>query len=78
MASAEVVATRLAGVLGDPEVRGVLVTVFGGITACAAVTSGILRALGIPGETATRPLMSGSTATTSPLAGDYWPRRRIR
>ncbi|GAA4535805.1 hypothetical protein GCM10023192_32930 [Amycolatopsis samaneae] len=57
MASAEVVATRLAVVLGDPEVRGVLVNVFGGITACAAVTSGILRAPGILGETATKPLI---------------------
>ncbi|MFF6847496.1 ADP-forming succinate--CoA ligase subunit beta [Streptomyces antimycoticus] len=44
-ASAQVMADGLSLVLGDPEVRSVLVNVFGGITACDAVADGIVRAL---------------------------------
>lgn len=44
-ASAEVMADGLSVVLGDPDVRSVLVNVFGGITACDAVAEGIVRAL---------------------------------
>ncbi|CAM5259353.1 hypothetical protein SANTM175S_02074 [Streptomyces antimycoticus] len=43
-ASAQVMADGLSLVLGDPEVRSVLVNVFGGITACDAVADGIVRA----------------------------------
>lgn len=44
-ASAQVMADGLSLVLDDPEVRSVLVNVFGGITACDAVADGIVRAL---------------------------------
>ncbi|WP_306191240.1 ADP-forming succinate--CoA ligase subunit beta [Streptomyces sp. MK5] len=44
-ASAQVMADGLAVILSDPEVRSVLVNVFGGITACDAVAEGIVRAL---------------------------------
>ncbi|MFC4496145.1 ADP-forming succinate--CoA ligase subunit beta [Streptomyces ovatisporus] len=45
-ASAQVMADGLALVLGDPDVKSLLVNVFGGITACDAVAEGITRALG--------------------------------
>jgi succinyl-CoA synthetase beta subunit len=44
-ASAQVMADGLSVVLSDPDVRSVLVNVFGGITACDAVADGIVRAL---------------------------------
>lgn len=44
-ASAQVMADGLSLVLDDPDVRSVLVNVFGGITACDAVADGIVRAL---------------------------------
>ncbi|WP_121714579.1 ADP-forming succinate--CoA ligase subunit beta [Streptomyces sp. E5N91] len=44
-ASARVMADGLSVVLSDPDVRSVLVNVFGGITACDAVADGIVRAL---------------------------------
>ncbi|AXK31629.1 ADP-forming succinate--CoA ligase subunit beta [Streptomyces armeniacus] len=44
-ASAAVMADGLSVVLGDPDVRSVLVNVFGGITACDAVAEGIALAL---------------------------------
>ena len=44
-ASAQVMADGLEIVLGDPAVRAVFVNVFGGITACDAVASGIVQAL---------------------------------
>jgi succinyl-CoA synthetase beta subunit len=46
-ASAEVMANGLEIVLGDPDVRAVLVNVFGGITSCDAVASGIVTAIGM-------------------------------
>ena len=45
-ASADVMATSLEVVLGDPAVRSVLVNIFGGITRCDVVAQGILEALG--------------------------------
>jgi succinyl-CoA synthetase beta subunit len=45
-ASAGIMAESLRVVLGDPDVRSVLVNVFGGITACDAVANGIVQALG--------------------------------
>jgi succinyl-CoA synthetase beta subunit len=56
-ASAEVMAAGLDVVLGDPQVRCVFVNVFGGITACDEVASGIVRALEILGGHATKPLV---------------------
>ncbi|MFG3151961.1 ADP-forming succinate--CoA ligase subunit beta [Streptomyces sp. NPDC048219] len=44
-ASARIMADGLSVVLSDPDVRSVLVNVFGGITACDAVADGIVRAL---------------------------------
>jgi succinyl-CoA synthetase beta subunit len=44
-ASAEVMANGLDIVLSDPDVRSVLVNVFGGITSCDAVANGIVSAI---------------------------------
>ncbi|MFD3941992.1 ADP-forming succinate--CoA ligase subunit beta [Streptomyces sp. NPDC058579] len=44
-ASAQVMADGLEVILSDPDVKAVLVNVFGGITACDAVAEGIVRAL---------------------------------
>ncbi len=56
-ASAEVMAAGLDVILGDPQVKSVFVNVFGGITACDAVANGIVAALGILGDAATKPLV---------------------
>ena len=56
-ASAEVMANGLDIILGDPDVKSVFVNVFGGITACDAVANGIVSALGILGDAATKPLV---------------------
>lgn len=56
-ASAEVMAAGLDVILGDPQVDAVFVNVFGGITACDAVANGIVAALGILGDAATKPLV---------------------
>ena len=56
-ASAEVMAAGLDVVLGDPQVRCVFVNVFGGITACDAVANGIVQALAMLGDHATKPLV---------------------
>jgi succinyl-CoA synthetase beta subunit len=45
-AGADVMATSLEVILSDPDVRSVLVNIFGGITRCDLVASGILEALG--------------------------------
>ena len=45
-ASADVMATSLEVILSDPDVRSVLVNIFGGITRCDEVARGILEALG--------------------------------
>ncbi|MGW0807447.1 ADP-forming succinate--CoA ligase subunit beta [Nonomuraea sp. NPDC002799] len=49
-ASAQVMADGLEIILDDPDVRSVLVNVFGGITACDAVATGIVTALELLGE----------------------------
>ncbi len=49
-ASAEVMANGLEIVLSDASVRAVFVNVFGGITACDAVATGIVNALAMLGE----------------------------
>ncbi|WP_086851035.1 ADP-forming succinate--CoA ligase subunit beta [Amycolatopsis kentuckyensis] len=56
-ASAEVMVDGLTVILGDPQVRSVFVNVFGGITACDAVATGIVRSLEILGSRATKPLV---------------------
>lgn len=56
-ASAEVMAAGLDVILGDDDVRSVFVNVFGGITACDAVANGIVQALAILGDAATKPLV---------------------
>ena len=56
-ASAGVMAAGLGVILGDPQVKSVFVNVFGGITACDAVANGIVAALEMLGDTATKPLV---------------------
>jgi succinyl-CoA synthetase beta subunit len=56
-ASAEVMAAGLDVVLGDKQVKSVFVNVFGGITACDEVANGIVNALKILGDAATKQLV---------------------
>ncbi|AXB46924.1 ADP-forming succinate--CoA ligase subunit beta [Amycolatopsis albispora] len=56
-ASAEVMAAGLDVILHDPAVKSVFVNVFGGITACDAVATGIVEALKILGDEASKPLV---------------------
>ena len=56
-ASATIMAAGLDVILGDPQVKSVFVNVFGGITSCVAVADGIVKALEILGDTATKPLV---------------------
>jgi len=56
-ASAEVMANGLSIILGDSDVRSVFVNVFGGITACDAVANGIVQALAMLGDEATKPIV---------------------
>jgi succinyl-CoA synthetase beta subunit len=56
-ASAQVMVDGLTVILGDPQVRSVFVNVFGGITACDAVATGIVRSLEVLGARATKPLV---------------------
>jgi succinyl-CoA synthetase beta subunit len=56
-ASAEVMAAGLDVVLSDEQVKVVFVNVFGGITACDAVATGIVKALQIIGDEANKPLV---------------------
>ena len=56
-ADAQVMADGLDVILGDPEVKSVFVNVFGGITACDQVANGIVQALEILGDSATKPLV---------------------
>ena len=56
-ADAQVMADGLDVILGDPDVKSVFVNVFGGITACDQVANGIVQALEILGDSATKPLV---------------------
>lgn len=56
-ASAEVMANGLSIILSDEDVRSVFVNVFGGITSCDAVANGIVQALKILGNQATKPIV---------------------
>ncbi|MBN9326500.1 MAG: ADP-forming succinate--CoA ligase subunit beta, partial [Cellulomonas sp.] len=56
-ASAQVMADGLDIILSDPQVKAVFVNVFGGITACDEVARGIVAALGILGDEASKSLV---------------------
>ena len=56
-ASAQVMADGLSIILGDPAVKSVFVNVFGGITACDAVANGIVQALAMLADKATKPIV---------------------
>ncbi|MDQ3886107.1 MAG: succinate--CoA ligase subunit beta, partial [Actinomycetota bacterium] len=56
-ANAQVMADGLDIILSDTDVRVVFVNVFGGITACDQVAMGIVNALKILGDTASKPLV---------------------
>ncbi len=56
-ASAQVMADGLDVILNDPQVKSVFVNVFGGITSCDAVANGIVGALEILGDEASKPLV---------------------
>ncbi|MEV0802107.1 ADP-forming succinate--CoA ligase subunit beta [Kribbella sp. NPDC050281] len=56
-ASAEVMANGLGIILSDAQVKSVFVNVFGGITACDAVSNGIVQALELLGDQADIPLV---------------------
>jgi len=56
-ASAQVMADGLSIILGDRDVKSVFVNVFGGITACDEVANGIVQALAMLGDKATKPIV---------------------
>ncbi|MBK5216646.1 MAG: ADP-forming succinate--CoA ligase subunit beta [Propionibacteriales bacterium] len=56
-ASAKIMADGLDVILGDEQVKSVLVNVFGGITSCDAVAKGIVGALELLGDSATKPIV---------------------
>jgi len=56
-ANAQIMAAGLDVILGDEQVKSVFVNVFGGITSCVAVAEGIVKALEILGDSATKPLV---------------------
>lgn len=56
-ANAQIMAAGLDIILTDPQVKSVFVNVFGGITACDEVAKGIVAALEILGDEASKPLV---------------------
>lgn len=56
-ANATVMSNGLDVILNDPDVKSVFVNVFGGITACDEVAKGIVAALEILGDGATKPIV---------------------
>jgi succinyl-CoA synthetase beta subunit len=56
-ANAQVMADGLDVILNDAQVKSVFVNVFGGITACDEVANGIVGALGILGDEASKPIV---------------------
>ncbi len=56
-ANAQVMANGLDVILNDEQVKAVFVNVFGGITACDEVANGIVGALDILGDEASKPLV---------------------
>ncbi|EUA30083.1 succinyl-CoA ligase [ADP-forming] subunit beta [Mycobacterium xenopi 4042] len=65
---------RLDVVLGDQQVKSVFVNVFGGITACDAVATGIVTALRMLGDAATKPLVVRLDGNNVDEAGASWPK----
>ena len=55
--SAQVMATGLEVVASDPQVRAILVNVFGGITSCVSVAEGLVAAVSSLGESFTKPIV---------------------
>ncbi|QGF22532.1 ADP-forming succinate--CoA ligase subunit beta [Raineyella fluvialis] len=56
-ASAEVMANGLSLILSDADVKSVFVNVYGGITSCEQVATGIVQALALLGERANKPIV---------------------
>lgn len=56
-ASAAVMANGLRIIMSDPQVKSIFVNVFGGITACSDVASGIVQALQLIGDEARLPIV---------------------
>ncbi len=56
-ASAQIMADGLSIILSDIDVKSVFVNVFGGITSCDAVATGIVQALELLGPKATKPIV---------------------
>jgi succinyl-CoA synthetase beta subunit len=56
-ASAAIMADGLSIILSDPQVKSVFVNVFGGITACDQVAHGIVDAIALLGEKASKPIV---------------------
>ncbi len=56
-ASAQVMADGLEIIASDPDVVSIFVNVFGGITSCDAVANGIVQALEMLGDSASKPLV---------------------
>lgn len=56
-ASASLMTSALGLVMGDIDVKSVFVNVFGGITACDAVATGILGAIDALGQSANKPIV---------------------
>ncbi len=56
-ASSQVMADGLDIILSDSQVKAVFVNVFGGITACSEVARGIVQALEMLGDRATKPIV---------------------
>lgn len=56
-ASSTVMANGLRIIMSDPQVKAVLVNVFGGITACSDVAQGIVSALDVLGDEANLPIV---------------------
>ena len=65
--SAEVMATGLEVVASDPQVRAILVNVFGGITSCDTVADGIITAVGRL-EDVDKPIVVRLDGNNAPLA----------
>ncbi|MGJ3508653.1 ADP-forming succinate--CoA ligase subunit beta [Enemella sp. A6] len=56
-ASAEVMSNGLGVIIGDAGVKSVFVNVFGGITSCDAVANGIVTAMKMLGDEASKPIV---------------------
>lgn len=73
-ASAEIMAAGLDVILNDAQVKSVFVNVFGGITSCDAVATGIVNALKILGDEANKPLVVRLDGNNVEEGAASWPR----